>query len=109
MQAAQGEHEAAKEAGVAPPAEIAESVPEVEEGKENGGGVKSAADIKKLLAARAAAGKKKESAGSAAVAEASKEAKRRATAKKKVGQHWETTGHQRGAKARGSDNKYQGE
>jgi len=74
---------------------------------------KSAEQIREMMKARAEAAKKskqaKQSAGSSAAALAAAEAKKRPNEKKKSGPTYQTGGQNRGMKARGSDNKYQGE
>ena len=96
----------------APAGEVAAAT-EAENAGENLEG-KTPADIKKLMAAKAAAAKKKkEAGGSSAAAALLAEAKAREAAnggkKKKGPKTWEAGGKQVGQKARGSDNKYQGE
>ena len=86
-----------------------------DEPENDGGNAKSAEEIKKMMAAKAAAAKKKKEGGSSGAAAAIlAEAKAREAAsggkKKKGPKTWESGGgKQAGFKARGSDNKYQGE
>ena len=88
------------------------AAPEV--GKENAEDGTKPVDVKQLMAAKAAAAKKKKEASSSSSAAAVlAEAKAREAAdgkkKKKSSKTWESQGNSRGVKARGSDNKYQGE
>ena len=111
--------EAAPAAGAAGDSNAAEGAASEQNGAENAGenadaAPKSAEDIKKLLAAKAAAKKKKDGSSSSAAAAILAEAKAREAAaggkkKQKGPKTWESGGKQVGQKARGSDNKYQGE
>lgn len=91
-----------------------DSTENASEAPEDAAPTKSAADIKKLLAAKSAKMKKsgKDTSSSAAAA-AEAEAKARQLLdggkKKKGPRTWEAGGKHVGQKARGSDNKYQGE
>ena len=112
--AAAGEGGAEDKAGGAAADAAAGDGAEPENTPENEG-PKNPADIKKLMAAKAAAKKKKDAGASSSGAAAAllAEAKARAAMdggkKKKGPKTWEGGGKQVGQKARGSDNKYQGE
>ena len=104
---------AAGDAPAAAAGEPAEAENAPENASEGGAAPKSAEEIKKMMAAKAAAKKKEASkGGSSAAAAVMAETKAREAAggkKKKAAKTWETQGKQVGQKARGSDNKYQGE